>query len=133
LTAQPQAQEHRCADAPFWDAAHRGDIVVQHCDSCGQNQLYARLYCKVCGSAELRWVAAQPAGTVYTYTVVRRAPSEAFRARAPYVVAMVDLEAGPRIMGNVVECDIDAVRIGMRVIVGFDVTGAMPVPVFRKI
>jgi hypothetical protein len=132
LSSQTQTQERRSADAPFWEAAHRGDLVVQHCDSCGHNQLYARLYCKVCGSTELSWVTAEPAGTIYTYTVVRRAPSEAFRARAPYVVAMVDLEAGPRLMGNVVDCSIEAVRIGMRVSVGFDVTGAIPVPVFRK-
>ena len=45
---------------------------------------------------------------------------------------MIDLEAGPRLMGNVIGCEIDAVRIGMRVSVGFDVTGAKPVPVFRK-
>jgi uncharacterized OB-fold protein len=132
LTAQVESPQHRSADGPYWEGARRGELLVQHCDRCGHNQLYARLYCTRCGGEKLSWVVVEPTGTLYTYTVVRRAPSEAFRARAPYVVAMVDLDAGPRLMGNVVDCDIEAVRIGMRVTITFDVSGALPVPEFRK-
>jgi uncharacterized OB-fold protein len=78
----------------------------------------------------LSWVAAPPRGTVYTYTIVRRAPSEEFRDRAPYVVALVDLDAGPRLMGNVVGAGAEEIQIGARVAVAFDLAGGTPVPTF---
>jgi uncharacterized OB-fold protein len=63
--------------------------------------------------------------------VVRRAPTQALRSEAPYVIAIVELAEGPRIMANVVDAPVDDITIGSAVVVGFrDQDGTM-VPVFR--
>lgn len=119
MTAKPLP--HPDAEtAPFWQAANRGELVVQRCDGCGHAQLYPRLYCTRCHAAALSWTPATGEATVHSYTVVRRAPSPAFAGDVPYVVALVDLAEGPRLMTNVVGCDPEDVRIGMPVRVVFD-------------
>ena len=61
------------------------------------------------------WKQASGRGVVHTFTVVRRTTDPYFRTRVPYVVAMIELDEGPRIMSNVTGCDVHAVRIGMPV------------------
>jgi uncharacterized OB-fold protein len=68
---------------------------------------------------------------VHTFTIVRQTSEPYFAARLPYVVAMIDLDEGARLMGNVVGCSVDAVRIGMRVAVSFvDAGDGVAIPVF---
>ena len=69
---------------------------------------------------QLQWVAASGAGEVTSFTVVRRAVSEAYRPEVPYVVALVQLAEGPTMMSNVVQCDPEAVAVGMSVAVFFE-------------
>ena len=105
--------------APYWTAAHDGRLVVQHCTECGANQLYPRDRCLVC-RGPVEWVEASGRGTVYSFTVIRQNYSRPFRDWIPYVVALVDLEEGPRVMTNIVDCEPDAVRIGMAVRARFE-------------
>ena len=63
----------------------------------------------------VEWVEASGRGTVYSFTVIRQNYSRPFRDWIPYVVALVDLEEGPRVMTNIVDCEPDDVRIGMAV------------------
>jgi uncharacterized OB-fold protein len=65
-----------------------------------------------CGG-ETEWVEASGRGTLHTFTVIRQNRSEAFAALSPYAVGIVELEEGVRMMTNVIECDIDQLRIGM--------------------
>jgi uncharacterized OB-fold protein len=79
-------------------------------------------------------VATGGRGHVYTFTVVRQSPDPFFAARVPFVVAMVELAEGPRLMANVVDCDVEAVRIGMEVRVLFEPLGDdVYVPLFRPV
>jgi len=105
--------------APYWAAAHDGRLVVQRCTTCGHTQLYPRDRCLVC-RGPVEWVEASGRGTVYSFTVIRQNYSRPFRDWIPYVVALVDLEEGPRVMTNIVECEPDAVRIGMAVRARFE-------------
>lgn len=100
--------------AEYWGAARQGRLVVQRCRRCGHHQLYPRPHCLVCRGA-LSWVEASGRGTVYSFTVVRQNYSRPFRDWIPYVVALVDLEEGPRLMTNVVGCDPEDVHVGMAV------------------
>jgi hypothetical protein len=59
-------------------------------------------------------------GTVYSFTVIRQNYARPFRDWIPYVVALVDLEEGPRVMTNLVDCDPDAVQVGMPVRARFE-------------
>ena len=86
---------------PVLAAAHDGRLVVQRCTDCGARQLYARDRCLVC-RGPVEWVEASGRGTVYSFTVIRQNYSRPFRDWIPYVVALVDLEEGPRVMTNIV-------------------------------
>ena len=66
------------------------------------------------------FVESPGVGTIYTFTVIRRAPLPAFAARVPYVLAFVDLDEGVRLVTNIVDCDPQSVRIGQRVRARFE-------------
>ena len=106
--------------APFWAAAQEGRLVVQRCTACGQHQHYPRPWCTNCLSEAVEFVESSGTGTIYTFTVIRRAPLPAFAARVPYVLAYVDLDEGVRLVTNIVDCDPDTVRIGQRVHARFE-------------
>jgi uncharacterized OB-fold protein len=117
---------------PYWEAARRHELLLQRCAACKQYVFYPRLNCTNCGSRQLDWVTASGHGTVYTYTVARRPTHPSFAARTPYVIAIVELEEGPRMTTNIVDCDPDSVKIGMPVEATFeDVSPDVTLVVFR--
>jgi uncharacterized OB-fold protein len=110
---------------PFWDAAAEGRLLIKKCVTCGQVHFYPRAICPFCGSDKTEWVSASGRGTVYSYSVMRRVP-------IPYALAYVTLEEGVTMMTNIVDGDLDAIRIGQRVTVAFKPSeGGPPVPMFR--
>ena len=91
-----------------------------------------RALCATCLSSDIEHFVASGRGTVHTYTVTNQNQAPAFAKSCPYVLAYVDLEEGPRIMTNIVDCDPGTVAIGMPVRVDFyDVEGGLAVPRFR--
>ena len=119
MTAKP-LPEIRPESQEFWDAANRGELLFQRCEDCGNIQFYPRNTCTACTSDKLRWERSKGEGTVYTFTVVHRPPSAAFKADVPYVIALVDLDEGFRMMMNVRGGTPDVVSIGARVRVIFE-------------
>ena len=100
--------------ARYWEAAAGGEILYQECPKCGHRQFYPRACCTACG-ADTEWKPASGRGTVHTFTVIRQNWGEPFRGMLPYVVAMVELEEGPRMMTNITHCDPADVCVGMPV------------------
>lgn len=94
---------------PFWEAAERGELVLQRCASCGRWQFYPRPFCIACGGDEVGWEAASGGGTVYSVTTVRIDVLPGLDP--PYDVALVELDEGPRLLGRVT----GGPRIGDRV------------------
>lgn len=116
---------------PFWDAAREGRLDLQRCEPCGLLVWYPRRRCHRCGSDALGWETLSGRGTVHAFTVVHRAPDADLVDRVPYVVALVDLDEGARLMTNVVDCDPGDVRVGMPVSVRFRPLGdTLALPVF---
>ena len=74
----------------WFDACNRGELLIQSCQKCGNNQFYPRAFCTQCGSNGLEWVAASGLARIASYTVVRRSISPAYES--PYVIALVDLD-----------------------------------------
>ena len=103
---------------PYWEAARRHELQLQHCGACGGYIYYPRPRCPNCLSDNLKWERVSGRGKVYSYTVVRRASSRMF-ADAPYVLAIVELAEGPRMTTNVVAPP-EQVRVEMPVQVFFD-------------
>ena len=103
------------AAAPFVEGLGRREVRYQACTACGHAQTLARHACSQCGATALEWRRAAGSGTVYSSTVVMRAPSQAFRALAPYTIVIVELDEGCRVMGHAEP----GVAIGDRVEAGF--------------
>jgi len=91
-------------------------LELYRCDACGALHSYPRAACPHCGG-ETRRVPVSGRGTVYSYTVVHRAPTPALRSETPYVIVIVRTAEGPHVMGRLEGTDIDAVRIGMEVVI----------------
>lgn len=100
---------------PFWDGAKARKLMLQRDRSTGRAFFYPRALAPGTLSDDPEWFEASGKGTVYSYTVDRRGTAAAFAAKAPYVIAIVELDEGPHMTTNIVECAIEDVRIGMRV------------------
>ncbi|MDT0496145.1 Zn-ribbon domain-containing OB-fold protein [Algiphilus sp. W345] len=118
--------------APYWTALRDGRLLLRHCRDCGRHHHYPRELCPHCGSDSLDWEAARGTGTIYSYTIARRPAGPAFKPDTPYVVAIIELDEGARLMSNLVTSDVEAVRIGQRVDLYTDaVTPEVTLPRFR--
>ena len=115
----------------WWDATAEHRLLVKRCGSCGRAHFYPRPFCPHCWSADVHWETATGAATLYTYSIVRVNDLPPFPERVPYVAAVVELAEGPRMMTNVVDCELDALEIGMALAVQFrDVGDDVTIPVF---
>ncbi len=111
--------------APFWNAARQGRFVVPTCAACGKTHWYPRAVCPFCGAENIDWRAAFGEGTIYSFSVMRR-------AKEPYAIAYVTLAEGPTMLTNIVDCNFDTLHIGQSVRVAFGETeNGPPVPLFR--
>jgi uncharacterized OB-fold protein len=110
---------------PYWDATAEGRLVLPRCTECQTIIWYPRPFCPSCASTSVEWIQASGHGTVYSFTVNRRgvADMSAYANAGVYVLAYVELEEGPRVMTNIVDCDPDSVRIGQKVQLVFHDTG----------
>lgn len=86
--------------APLWEAARRGELLLQRCTACGHHQHYPRPMCLRCDSTDLQWVAATGRATVYAQSRVHLPTHPTLEA--PYVIAVVTLDEGPRLTTNLV-------------------------------
>jgi|SRR5688572_3656203 len=112
-------------DQPYFDAAAEGKLLLKKCGECGEHHHFPRALCPFCLSEDVRWVQAKGTGAIYSYSVSRRA------GPIPYCIAYVTLDEGVTMMTNIVDCDLDAVRIGQQVRVVFRKTeGGVSMPMF---
>jgi hypothetical protein len=120
---------------PFWEATGRHELRLQRCRDCGRHVFYPRAVCPHCFGAALEWRRMSGRGTLHTFTVVHRG-AKSFPLGSPYVIAIVQLDEGPRLMTNLVGVPPDpaAIRIGMPVEVVFqDVAPGVALPHFRPL
>ncbi|MTD54678.1 Zn-ribbon domain-containing OB-fold protein [Amycolatopsis pithecellobii] len=102
----------------------RGVFALPVCRACRKAFFPPRVLCPHCGATELSWRRASPGGTVHSLSVVHR------RGEDPRVVALIDLDDGPRIMSNLVGAPVDAFAIGMRVRGQVATRDETPLPLF---
>lgn len=109
---------------PFFEAAREGRLLVGRCLDTGKHFFYPRGVSPFTLSTNVELVQASGRGTIYSVTVMR--------GPAPHAVAYVELEEGPRIFTNIVDCDLDMLRIGQPVTLTFrPAEDGQPMPVFR--
>lgn len=119
---------------PFWDSLKAHAIQLQRCEQCGQYIYYPRPICPHCFADALAWTPVSGRGVVHAFTIPHRHPNRAFAADAPYVVALIELEEGVRMLSTLVGVPPtpEAVHVGLPVeIVYDDVTPEITLPRFR--
>ncbi len=113
----------------FWNAAKQGKFLVKKCTACGKAHWYPRTICPHCFSDATEWVEASGNGTIYSVSVMQRAPEI-------YAIAYVTLDEGTTMMTNIVDCDYQKLAIGQKVKVTFKPTqgeDSPPYPMFTPI
>lgn len=118
--------------ARFWQAASEGRLELPRCLDCDRIHYYPRAICPHCGSEELEWTTLSGRGRIYSWTVSRRPAGPGFADLAPYAVALIDLEEGPRMLSNVRTDDLNDLAIDQPVMVDFEaLADDIALPVFR--
>ena len=119
---------------PFWEGCKKHELLIQKCQDCREFIFYPKMFCPSCLSSNIGWVRAKGRGKVYSYMAVYSYQPTGFEGDIPYVVAIIELEEGIRMMSNIVECPPEKVKGDMEVEVVFkDVTEKITLPNFRPI
>jgi uncharacterized OB-fold protein len=116
--------------APFWAATARHRLTYQVCTRCSQVVFYPRRHCTGCTSGELEWRESAGRGTVYSFTAIRQHAHPFFRARLPYVVGLIDLDEGFRMVAEI-EAPPQDVHVNQRVAVTWEDHQGLSIPLFR--
>ena len=121
----PDALVHIVADRwtePFWAAVAQDRLTCAQCGNCGRFRMPPSPFCPHCRSQELDWPALPGTGTIYSFTVVERAVLPGSEDSIPYVAAVIAIDGAEpaRLISNIVDSDVDAIRIGAAVRVVFD-------------
>lgn len=133
MTGKPRPDLNDAATAPYWEAAARHELMLPRCDRWGMVFFPPRELCPGCWSSELSWQTMSGMGSVWTFTEVH-VPfyDDTWAEDVPYVVAVIELDEGPRLLANIVEPDMDRLSIGDRVEVVFeDRSEGLTLPMFR--
>jgi len=118
---------------PYWASASRGELSFPRCVACDQHHFYPRPACPNCGGEELMWDPVSGHGTIYSYSVVHRAPGPDFADDVPYVIAIVKSAEGPHLLTRIIDIEPERVRVGMDVSVHFvQLPDNMQLPVFSS-
>jgi uncharacterized OB-fold protein len=118
--------------APYWEAARLGELRMQRCGDCGHVRFPPSILCARCLSDKSDWIRLSGRGKVFSWIVIHQSQHPAFNPDAPYNVAIVELEEGPRLHTNLVDVDNAEIHIDMPVEVVFDkVNDEVTLPKFR--
>lgn len=105
---------------PFWDSLRQHKLTAQRCSVCSKLRHLPNYFCADCLSEEWTWDQLSGEGSIYTFTIMHRAPSPGFENELPLLVALVELKEGIRMLTNIVECRPEHVQIGMPVKVVYE-------------
>ena len=118
--------------APFWDGCRKHELRFQKCKECGHIRWPPSIICPKCHSMAHEMITAKGTGKIFTFAVYHQAYHPAFEKELPYVVAIVELEEGVRLLSNIVGCSHKQVMCEMPVeVIWEDVTEEFSLPRFQ--
>jgi uncharacterized protein len=121
-------------ERPFWDWCQRGELRIQRCDRCSAWRHLPRARCPECHSPDLSWQRVSGRGTVASFTICYPPVLPAFADRVPYNAVVIELEEGPYLVSNIVDCPNDEIVVGLPVdVVMVAVDDDLTIPQFRRI
>jgi uncharacterized OB-fold protein len=119
---------------PYWDGLKEHKLMLPKCDDCGKPFFYPRIACPFCHSRQISWMQASGKGKLYSFEIAYRSLSAAFKVKPPYILAMVELDEGPRLMSNLINIEPDpkVIKCDMPVEVVFEkLTDEITIPLFQ--
>ena len=119
---------------PYWDGLREQKLMLPRCRQCRRAFFYPRVLCPFCSSREIAWVQASGRGRLYSFEIAHQILNRAFKVKTPVVLAMVELDEGPRLLTNLVNVDPSpqALRCDMPVEVVFEkLTDEISLPMFQ--
>lgn len=99
---------------PFFDAAAEGRLLLQRCPRDGFF-FYPRNRCPSCLGADWKWETCSGRGEVHAFTIDRVGHDPSLASQVPFAIAIIELDCGPRMPANLVDVELDAIRVGMPV------------------
>ena len=117
---------------PYWDGTARQELLIQRCVTTGKTFTYPRRYSPFAVGGEVEWVKACGRGRLYSF-VINHLPGPGYQDEVPYVIAIVELEEGPRVLANLVDVEPEpqALTIGMPLEAVFEPRGDQTIIQFR--
>ncbi|GAF45527.1 Zn-ribbon domain-containing OB-fold protein [Rhodococcus wratislaviensis] len=118
--------------AEYWQGTREGQLRIQRCNACECFYFYPRPFCRFCSSRDVAWHVASGRGQLISYVINYR-PLPPASSTEPQIIALVELDEGPRLMTNLIGVDPDPALLPLdaRVEVDFEPRGDQMVPVFR--
>ena len=118
---------------PFWEAAKEKRLLLPRCNHCGHFFFPPSQRCRLCLSPDAAWAESKGTGRIYSFVVYHRPYHPAFEADVPYIVAIVELDEGVRLLSNIVGSPPESVRCDARVRVTFEERDGTSIPMFELI
>jgi uncharacterized protein len=112
---------------PYWEAQRNHELRLQRCSDCASFRFPVTPLCPRCHSFEFEWAPCSGRGNVYSYTVVHHQTHPAFPV--PYTIVLVELEEGPRLIGQL-RGPADQLSIGAHVSIDWEDAPKQPLPVW---
>ncbi len=115
----------------FWDGTLEGELRLQRCDDCAHTYFPPRPFCPKCASRSVQIAVASGRATLHA-CVINHRPGPGFDE--PHSIAVVELEEGPRMMSNIVDCEQthDALPLDMPLEVTFEqLSDTIALPLFK--
>ena len=96
---------------PYWDGLREQKLMLPRCNACGHVFWYPRVACPKCHAKDVGWVQSKGRGTLHSFEIGHQSFNKAFKVPAPYVLAMVELAEGPRMLSNLIDVEPDPKKI----------------------
>ena len=132
MQSKPAPQPTNCLDEAFWAFCAEEKLHFQRCNGCDSWRHLPRYVCARCGSDQWRWEAASGRGTLYSWTVVHFPMHAPFSDEVPYVIALVEMSEGVRMVAQLRGVESDGLSLGMPLAVYFEAdAGRQAMPYFK--
>jgi uncharacterized OB-fold protein len=105
---------------PFWTGVQERKLLMPKCDACGTISFPPTVACGVCEKTDFTWTEMSGNGKIYSFVVYHRVYHPSFKDKVPYVVGVVQLDEGPRIISNIINLPTTEVTCEMPVRVVYE-------------
>jgi len=119
---------------PFWDGLREQKLMLPKCGDCSRVFFYPRIICPHCQSRNVGWIQGSGRGKLHSFEIAYQTISRAFKVKPPYVLAMVELDEGVRLLSNLIDIEPDPKKIKCDMpveIVYQKLTDEVTLPLFR--